>query len=260
MSNSTPSTKQLFQSAQSAGNISQQSVQALTVVDVSAQINAAMGVPALNIPASEVVLVSQMPDDSGSMASKAKLACEGHNLVLDALDEARVKDNVLAHTRYLNGQVLFPFCQLDQSVKMSLSNYFPSGNTPLYKQSLVLLATVLLKAQEFEDNGVPVRTISLIITDGGENASGKIRVTHVRQVVEDMLRAENHIIAGMGIDDGYTDFQQVFSEMGILPGWVLTPGNSEKEIRAAFRTFSKASAQASSSTAGFAALGGFVTP
>ena len=39
----------------------------------------------------------------------------------------------------------------------------------------------------------------------------------------------------MGIDDGQTDFCEVFREMGIRDEWILLPGNSASEIRAAFR-------------------------
>jgi hypothetical protein len=80
--------------------------------------------------------------------------------------------------------------------------------------------------------------------------------------VEDMLRQEKHIIAAMGIDDGHTDFRQVFREMGIQDRWILTPGNSDQEIRRAFQTFSQSAVKASQGAGHFsrAALGGFGAP
>ena len=66
----------------------------------------------------------------------------------------------------------------------------------------------------------------------------------------------------MGIDDGGTDFHQVFRDMGIREQWILTPGNSQKEIRNAFQVFSQSAVRASQSAGGFsqASLGGFSAP
>lgn len=261
---STPSVSGLFQSAASSGAISQEALKALTVLDIGAKIQAAMGVPALNIPSSEVVLLSLLVDDSGSISSagNTEIVCEGHNLVLDAQLEAKVRDNILCHTRYLNGQILFPYCQLEHAPRMDpYNNYYPEGGTPLYDHSVLFLGTVLAKAQEFEDNGIAVRTISLIVTDGDDTASRRFGPADVCRVVEDMLRSENHLIFGMGIADGHTDFVRVFQEMGIPKERILTPGSDKKEIRADFRTFSKSvSGVISQSNSGRTSMGGFASP
>jgi hypothetical protein len=81
----------------------------------------------------------------------------------------------------------------------------------------------------------------------------------VRPLVEDMLRAETHIVAAMGIDDGSTDFRKVFTDMGIQDRWVLTPGSSTSEIRSAFQVFSQSAVRVSQAAHfSAAALGGFV--
>ena len=125
---------------------------------------------------------------------------------------------------------------------------------------VVLLGTVLAKAQEFADNGVPVRTVTLIISDGGDEHSHRASAATVRSLVTDMLRAETHIVAAMGIDDGSTDFRQVFRDMGIRDEWILTPGNSRKEIHQAFQLFSQSAVRASQSGNSFNSLGGFGSP
>src|SRR5437899_209834 len=82
--------------------------------------------------------------------------------------------------------------------------------TPLYQQSVALLGTVLAKSQEFADAGVPVRTVTLIITDGADECSGGVGAGDVAALVRDLQRAESHIVAAMGIDDGgHTDFRRV---------------------------------------------------
>ncbi len=254
----------LFQTAEEDGALSAATVSNLNVTDLTTQIQAALGVSVDDVPSSEVVLVTMMPDDSGSIrfGNNAQIVRDGHNLVLRALQASKQKDGILAHTRYLNGQVLFPYCFIDQAVMMDTSNYDPNLGTPLYDQTVTLLATVLVKSQEFADSGVPARTVTLIITDGADAGSAKAGPKTVASIVKDMLRDERHIIAAMGISDGTTDFRKVFREMGIPDQWILTPGNNAQEIRRAFQTFSQSAVRASQSAAQFgkAALGGFGAP
>jgi hypothetical protein len=249
----------LFQTAYEDGLLSTASIQALDVNDIGAQIQAGLGVNVDDVMASEVVLVTIMPDDSGSIrfAGNTQAVRGGHNTVLDTLINSKQKDNILIHTRYLNGFILYPYCPLDQAIRMNPQNYNPNEGTPLYDQTLVLLGTVLAKSQEFADNGVPVRTITLIISDGADVHSTRANGKMVASVVNDMLKTENHIIAAMGIDDGETDFRLIFQEMGIRDEWILTPGNSESEIRQAFQIFSQSAIRVSQSANNLNSLGGF---
>ncbi len=258
----TLDVQDLFETAHAGGDLSDNSLQSLTVdADIGAQIQAGLGIACDDVPASEVVLVTMMPDDSHSIraAGNAKTVREGHNLVLDALGGASQAGEILAHTRYLNGHVLFPYRPLDDAVRMTTRNYKPGLGTPLYDQTAVLLGTVLAKAWEFEDNGVPVRTVTLIITDGDDVCSTRQTPAAVRSIVEDMQRNECHVIAAMGIHDGSTDFRTVFRDMGIPDRWILTPGNSATEIRSAFQVFSQSAVLMSQQAVAFpqAVAGGF---
>ena len=66
--------------------------------------------------------------------------------------------------------------------------------------------------------------MTLIITDGNDEHSVHSNARDVAAIARDMLKAETHIIAAMGIDDGHTDFKEVFREMGIRDEWILIPG------------------------------------
>ena len=260
----TNNINNLFQQAREEGTISAKALQALTVADVGNQIQTALGVKVDDIQASEVVLVTMLVDDSGSIrfGSNAQAVQDGHNLVLEAITASKQQNNILAHTRYLNSFVLFPYVLIEQAAWMNQGNYNPNGSTPLYDQSVVLLGTVLAKAQEFADQGVAVRTVTLIITDGNDEHSVRSNARDVAAIAKDMLKAETHIIAAMGIDDGHTDFKEVFREMGIRDEWILIPGNTPSEIRKVFQVFSKTAIRATQSAAGFktAAAGGFGAP
>lgn len=251
-----PKVKQLLDDAFAQGTLSRASLATLDVVDVGAQIQAGLGVELDDVAASEVVLLTMMPDDSASIASAGNTAAvrDGHNLVLDALRASKQGGEVLAHTRYLNGEILCPYAPLDQAPAMTAANYDPRHGTPLYDQAVVLLGTVLAKSQELAAAGVAVRTVTLLITDGGDYGSTRCRAGHVKALVDDLLAQENHIVAAMGISDGTTDFRQVFRDMGIPDRWVLTPSGTASEIRKAFHVFSQSAVRAGQ---GAPALGGF---
>ena len=247
--------KKLLDDAHNEGTLSKKSLDALDVVDVGAQIQAGLGVNIDDVAASEVVLLTMMPDDSGSIAAAGNTASvrDGHNFVIESLGKSKQAGEVLAHTRYLNGDVLFPYTPLGNALAMSRSNYDPRLGTPLYDQTVVLLGTVIAKAQELQQAGIAVRTVTLLITDGGDCSSQRARASDVAALVADMLAQENHIVAAMGISDGTTDFRAVFQSMGIPDRWILTPGNSGSEIRRAFNVFSQSAVRAASGVQ----LGGF---
>lgn len=248
--------RKLLLDAHKTGALSAASLQALDVVDLGAQIQAGLGVAIDDVAASEVVLVTLMPDDSHSIAAagNTRAVRDGHNLVLEALRRSRQAGEVFAHCRYLNGTVLYPYVALDGAVSMDAGNYDPCHATPLYDQTVVLLGTVIAKAAELAQAGVPVRTVTLLITDGGDYGSTRAGAREVHALVTDLLAQENHVIAAMGIDDGTTDFRKVFRAMGIPDRWILTPGNTAAEIRKAFQVFSQSAVAVSS---GGAFAGGF---
>ncbi|MFA6437240.1 MAG: hypothetical protein WCW00_03345 [Candidatus Paceibacterota bacterium] len=256
------SAKKLIQSAAQEGTISPATAKALTVHDVGMEIEAALGVNVDDVKSTEVVLVTFLIDDSGSIEGAGNTAnvMLGHNLVLDALMKTKQKNNILVHTRTLNGTIITPYCLLENAVQLDASNYFPVGGTPLYDETVVILGTVIAKTEQFSKNAVPVRTVTIIITDSCDLHSRKYRRPQdVAPIVQDMFKTEQHIIAGMGIDDHQTDFKKVFGDMGILPQWILTPDNDPHEIRKAFLMVSQSATKISQNAQGFAqaSLGGF---
>jgi hypothetical protein len=251
----------LFQAAEDEGSLSPAARAVLDVPDLGARIQEGLGIKVSDVQASEVVLVTIMPDDSGSIShsGSAQVVRDGHNLVLDALLASRQRDSILAHNRYLNGDVLYPYCPIARAARMTPQNYDPAKGTPLYDQAVVLLGTVIAKTQELADAGVPARSVTLIITDGADYGSVRAKPRDVKAIVRDMTATENHIVAAMGIDDGSTPFRDVFRSMGIEDRWILTPGNDAATIRKAFLVFSQSAVRASQGGASFsrAAAGGF---
>lgn len=235
-----------------------------TVDTLGPAITAAMGKLTIDdITTAEVVLVTMLVDDSSSIrfAGNADAIRQGHNGVLDSLKGAKQSASVLVSCQYLNnGTVLYPYVALADAVYMDAHNYDPRGGTPLYDRTVQVLTGVAVKVAEFEQGGVAVRSITVIVTDGADYGSYRETAASVKKVVNGMLKQENAIIAGIGVsDDVGTNFQRVFEEMGIRTEWILTPDKSAKEIRAAFMVFSQSAVQASQTAGSFSqtALGGF---
>lgn len=249
LSTPTPDVGDLFTDAYEYGDISDASLQTLSVADLGAQIQAGLGVAALDVPASRAVLLTMLLDDSGSIQYRGneQAVRDGYNQVLKALLQSKQQDEILAQTRYINGRILYPYRFLSHAPMLDKSNFTANGMTPLYDQAIVTLGSVLAKTTEFERNGQQVNTVTLIVTDGCD-AGSSYTARNVYPLVTDMLARENHIIAGMGIDDGETDFRQVFRDMGIPDNWVLTPKNDQQEIRRAFQLFSQSAVVAAQGT------------
>jgi hypothetical protein len=255
----------LFGGAQSQGALSPAAAQIIDIDDLGADIQNALGISVDDITSSEVTLVTLLIDDSGSIrfAGNTQAVRDGHNVVLDSLTATKQKDSILVMCRYLNGKVLYPFTPVAQAPHMDASNYDPLGGTPLYDESVTTAATVIAKTQEFVDNGVACRSVTVIVTDGGDASSHRNSATDVKKLVRDMYRQECHIVAFMGVDDGLTDFRQVAKDMGVADEWILTPGNSPSEIRRAFAMVSQSAVRASQSAGtsfSQAAMGGFASP
>lgn len=240
----------------------------LTADNLGPAIMAGLGDISLDdITTAEVILFTFLVDDSGSIrfAGNAQAVRDGHNLVLDSLTGAKQSASVLISCRYLNDSpgtdkgVLYPYVALDGAQRLDSSNYDPMGGTPLYDQTAVTLTGVAAKLAEFEQGGVAARAVTVIVTDGADCHSPHNRARDVEAIASGLLKTEQHIIAGMGIDDGSTDFRHVFREMGIQDEWILTPGNTPSEIRRAFQVVSQSAVRASQTAGSFSqtALGGF---
>lgn len=241
-----PDVLGLFAGAHDDGDLSNASFQVLSVPDLGTQIQAAMGIPALDVPSTRAVLLTLLLDDSGSIAYRGneQAVRDGYNEVVKALRESRQADDILAQCSYLNAGVLYPYEFVRDVPLLDARNFAATGWTPLYDRAIVTLGSVLAKSRDFTASGVPVNTVTLIVTDGNDEGS-QYRARDVYPIVKDMLSQESHIVAGMGIDDGSTDFAAVFRSIGIPDNWILTPRSDPHDIRRAFQLFSRSAMSAS---------------
>ncbi len=260
--NPSQNVQDLFQSAVDTGAISDDTLGVIQTLDYGVDIQNALGnIDADSFKGSEVFLGTVVIDDSSSIrfvAGNTEAVREGHNQMVAALDGTKQKKDILLHARTLNRGIVYAYCSIADVILLNTHNYNPDGGTPLYDVMLATLASVVAKTQDFEDQGLTVRTQTFAVTDGADCGS-RSEASDVAKLVRDMLRAEKHIIGGMGIDDGTTDFRSVFRSMGIPDNQILTPKNSPSEIRKAWAMKSKSMVRASQNAGSFSkvALGGF---
>lgn len=264
MSNQTSDPLDLLNSAAQEGLLSEGSLNvAMSIPDLGVTMQQALGTPAGDVQATEQFLLTYVIDDSGSirMANNEHILIAGVNFNIEAQLKGRYVDGIMASIRYLNGKLLCPYLPLRQVSLLDASNYQAVGGTPLYDVTVATLLAVIAKTQELQNAGITARTQTLIVTDGDDRHSVHNNASDVAKIVADMLGTEQHIIAAMGIDDGSTDFVAVFTSMGIQPQWIITPGSTEKEMRAAFMNYSRTTTAAAGGMLGFskAAIGGFGT-
>ena len=100
-------TNQLLQNAHDDGDISQGSLTALNNIrDIGNEIQNGLGIAVDQMASSEVVLLSILIDDSGSIrfAQNEQPIRDGHNMLIQALKESKQQDNIIVLNRYLMEQ------------------------------------------------------------------------------------------------------------------------------------------------------------
>lgn len=247
---------------------------ALNLNDLGQTMQAGLGVSVDDVTSSEAILLLLVLDDSGSISfvpGNEQAVRDGVNGILEALAATKQAPSVYVYCIRLNRGILYPFKplidgktgKLDQSLLLTTSNYNASGGTPLFRTSTTAFGTAVAKVQEFANAGVPARAITVMITDGADTDGKHART--VAPVVQDLLRSEMHLVIGMGIDDGSTDFVEIFTDMGVqaggrkrkrdqaqagLPDWVLTPKADGSSIRRACAMVSQSAVRASQAAGG----------
>jgi hypothetical protein len=167
----------------------------------------------------------------------------GHRAILHSLRQVEGME-ILLSTTFLNGGELHSYRPLKDAIALTDENYHLRGGTPLFDKGVAALRKVMAKTQEAEENWKRARTITCFITDGADN-SHEQTAADIAAVVTMLRNKGPHIINAMGIDDGMTDYKEVFQSMGILPDWILTPGSTSGEIMDAFTKLAQASVEAS---------------
>jgi hypothetical protein len=245
----------LFSNAAASGAVSPATVQALNLgPDLGAAMSAGLGVDISTVQASSVVLLKIVIDDSGSISGVAgneQAVRDGVNGVYDALIATKQVDTIFSSASMLNTGLLDAFLPIRSATRLNSQNYSACGGTPLYDEVAVACGQVLAKHQDFANNGVQARSVTIIITDGADAGSRTHkRPESVEPIIHDMFLSEQHVVLFIGISDGYTDFKGIAKRMGIPDHCVLISGCNPSEIRAKCIMASQSAVRVSQAAAG----------
>lgn len=241
----------LFDTAESLGELSSDSVALLD--GLQTEINAALATGTQKKVA-KVVLVTIDLDNSTSMEYKTRgasqsnweIAADGHDLIFSSLAGSKAASTILAHSTFLiptngNNGIFFPFKDLvlpGHSAKTPKPNFTTmpkkvtmEGYTPLCDAMLRVLGSVQAQSTVYTQDGSDVFTITVFLTDGGNN-SGNAKPADVETLVTDLRRQERHKIYLGGIDDGFTDYKAFGKECGLDDDCVRKLPNDPSAIRA----------------------------
>lgn len=254
------------------GKISEATEKTLKSKPVQRLVTLAMGTPFSQIPGDHPFIVTILVDDSGSNNRKRDRRTEGmvaadsddpdsnaqsvrdaHRTILEGLRTSEHPERIIVSTQGLNSGVIDPYHRLSEAKPLDNTNYVPEHFTPLYRRAQETLSAVLIKSQEADYEWKEAyRTVTLIISDGGEDDRGSIqegptRAKDVAGVAADMQKTGRHILAAVGIDDGMTDFRAVFMGMGIPQDNILT-ATDRRTLLERIRAFTKATVRAANAT------------
>lgn len=251
MSQSQPNVQDLLAGAVAGGELSQAAVQSFSRFGMVNNIQAGLGTPFADVDVTESVLVAVLIDDSGSIASAQNEdnIIKGHNeLFVSSLKDSKQRDGILMYVGTLNSGIICPYTPVVHVPLLDRNNYRPQGSTPLCQRIYELLGTIAAKVQDAELNGTNCRSVSVIISDGGDNAS-TVTPAQVKVEIEKLLATEKHLFLAVGVEDGMTDYTAFFTSLGIPAHCILTVGNSQSEYRRAFLVTSRSVTRASQSAA-----------
>lgn len=202
-----------------------------------------LGASPEEIQKTECYLLLVVLDDSGSMRGSERDVMEAYNAFLDDYKTAKkseeISSDVLIAVAGLFEGIIYPYTRIEDAKPLS-EFYAPGGSTPLYDVTIKAEGLQIAKTTELSLYGISVKTVTLLITDGRDNAS-YARVSDVENVLQSIQEDRNHIVGGIyrGDADQYT-----FSGMGVPPKWILDGGRGGKDLLNAFSRFSRASRSA----------------
>lgn len=248
----------LLVDAAANGDINAQTANILTSAATLSQIKKGEGVTADTYPHGAVRIITMLLDDSPSIEENGNTdhVIDGHNQIISGLLGSSQKQQLetIVCCRTLNAGVLYGYKRLVDVPKLTRSLFSTSGSTPLFDQAIVTFGGVIAKVQEFENAGVPARTWTMIMSDGGDYRS-KHKPADVMTVVKE-LNSEQHTVLALGVSDGTTDFTQVFLAMGIKrPKIDVVNGKDAAALRRMFNQASQSAAGLTTVVAGSSAGG-----
>lgn len=257
------SLKNLFLNAQANGVLSVESSGMLSGQLGAIVVAGAAGLPAENITASDVTLVTVLIDASSSIqASQLEPAVrDGQNALIDAFAGSREKDSILLALWTFNDspKVVHSYVPVADAVRLDAKNYRGTGSTSLYDTWCDALAANVAYAEKLRDSGTPVKSVVVVITDG-EDVGSKRRAADCARLSRDLLASEQFVLAFVGVGRD-ADFRTVALSMGVPDGSIeIQSSTTPSALRSVFQMVSRSAIRVSQGKIKPGANAGFFRP
>ncbi len=203
-----------------------------------------------NIQTDEVINAVFVVDVSGSISGYVNELNKAYNEFKNEMQSNHVGPKLFVSTAEFNDKVVrrTGFQPIISMPDVDFSQHI-GGMTALYDATLDGLKNALNYRDSLEVNGINVKTLLFIITDGGDNNSSSSSASDVKALIEGMRKEERSfgsftsILFGIGPDRAM--FEHAKDQMGIEFVGVIS--NTGKDIR---KMISWISSSISSASAG----------
>lgn len=160
------------------------------------------GVDPNDIDSEDVTLIHVCLDASGSMQPYEKTVVDAYNeSFLKPICGAKNAESILIATSVFSGhgtnaiRLLHSFMPAKQCPQLTRSDYHPDGETPLYRAVHSAQVGILDYGNLLKDNGVRVKRIVVVFSDGEDNASGGFTTTKLQALSQTLLDTETCILS-----------------------------------------------------------------
>ena len=197
------------------------------------------------IDSTEVILVTFLMDDSGSMYPMVTEAIAGQNEMIKAFVDSKQSESILVGQWAMNRDKPYhSYVPAAQATIFDSNNYDPGSMTPLYDKWFEALTANVAYAQQLRAAGTPVRSIAIVLTDGEDNDSHTFRASECKKLAEDLLNSEQFVLAFIGVGSE-ANFKNIAEKMGFPSGAVMLAKATPSDLRKVFRLLSQSVIRAS---------------
>jgi uncharacterized protein YegL len=138
-----------------------------------------------------LTLITVVLDRSGSMGKLSTETITGFNKFLADQKKLEGKANLTLATFASDYTLIHDFCPLESVADLSPTNYITGGYTSLYDAVCRTIDTVGTKLAAMNETDRPGKIITVIITDGQENASREFKHSDVMHKINHQTEKYN---------------------------------------------------------------------
>jgi len=202
-----------------------------------------------------MVQVGLIVDNSTSIRSTncVEAVCCGHNQFVEKLRQSPAAARILITTVTIHGEYFNRSVPAEEAKLVQPDGFLIQAGTPMSAARSREIRNI--RAWDIQQQGKDILSLTIMVSDGDERPrlqGQRFPVAAVCTGVEMAILTGRHCFGAYGIDNGYADFREVFTAMGIPEAWIMTSAREPDDIYAAFARLSDTASRASTSSEAFA--------